>query len=90
MLLKVKGVILSLQGNRSRVVRTLSFWIRGVRYAPKGRRHAARFRGPLSTDAVDKRFSTRESATLNQNSSLSRNIDSKNAAIGFDYCQCAA
>jgi hypothetical protein len=42
------------------------------------------------TDAVEKRFSGRELATLIQDRGLARNIDSKNAAPGFDCCQRAA
>jgi hypothetical protein len=42
------------------------------------------------TDAVEKRFSRRELATLIQDRSPARNIDSKNAAPGFVCCQRAA
>ena len=42
--------------------------------------------GQLLTDTVEKRFQRSERATLIQDWSLARNIDSKNAASGFDYC----
>ena len=45
---------------------------------------------PLWVDAVDKRFSRGERATLSQDRSLARNIDSKNSALGFDCCPRAA